>query len=292
MKNSISALQTVRTFIKVGTCSETLCNVLDRAFGQPLPLEEHATTPLAGGIMQNGYQCGMIWGAALAAGAQAYRLYDAGAQAESRAILAAQKAAETFRGCYHTIDCYDITHINNSSTINRMLTYFFLQGGAIKCYCMAAKYAPQAGEQINIVLTDGDIQAPAAPVSCAAVLAQRLGASPLHTVMAAGLAGGIGLCGGACGALGAAIWLGELQNSQMGVKVEYKSITAQQLVEKFLSSSGYEFECSKITGQKFATVDDHAAFICKGGCANILEVLTSYSQQVHVDTGNEKQHRV
>ena len=30
--------------------------------------------PLAGGFMGYGYQCGMLWGAALAAGAQAYRL--------------------------------------------------------------------------------------------------------------------------------------------------------------------------------------------------------------------------
>ncbi len=34
--------------------------------------------PLAGGIVGNGYQCGMIWGAALAAGAQAYRLLGTG----------------------------------------------------------------------------------------------------------------------------------------------------------------------------------------------------------------------
>jgi len=158
-----------------------------------------------------------------------------------------------------------------------MLAYFFLQGGAIKCYCMAAKYAPQAGEQINTVLTDDNIQAPAAPVSCAAVLAQKLGASPLNTVMAAGLAGGIGLCGSACGALGAALWLRELQNSQIGVKVEYKSKAAQQLVEKFLQCTHNEFVCAKITGQKFASVDDHAAFICMGGCKNILEALTSNS---------------
>ena len=49
--------------------------------------------------------------------------------------------------------------------------------------------------------------APPAPVSCAAVLAQKMGASDLHTVMAAGFAGGIGLSGGGCGALGAAIWI-------------------------------------------------------------------------------------
>ena len=45
--------------------------VVDRSFDQPSELEEHAAGPLAGGIMQHGYQCGMIWGATLAAGAQA-----------------------------------------------------------------------------------------------------------------------------------------------------------------------------------------------------------------------------
>ena len=43
---------------------------------------------LAGGIATQGYQCGMLWGAALAAGAQAYRLYGYGAHAETAAIIA------------------------------------------------------------------------------------------------------------------------------------------------------------------------------------------------------------
>ena len=42
---------------------------------------------LAGGILGSGYQCGMLWGGALAAGAQAYRCYGAGARAEVEALL-------------------------------------------------------------------------------------------------------------------------------------------------------------------------------------------------------------
>jgi hypothetical protein len=52
--------------------------------------------PFAGGIAQYGYQCGMLWGATLAAGAQAYRLYGAGPQAETQAIIAAQRLVESF----------------------------------------------------------------------------------------------------------------------------------------------------------------------------------------------------
>ena len=40
-------------------------------------LEERAADPWAGGLMQ-GYQCGQLWDAALAAGAQAHRLWGAG----------------------------------------------------------------------------------------------------------------------------------------------------------------------------------------------------------------------
>ena len=89
-KSGISSMGTVSTFLKGRACSDTLSHVLNRAFDHPLKLEERAAMPFAGGIMQHGYQCGMIWGATLAAGAQAYRLFGAGPQAEAKAILAAQ----------------------------------------------------------------------------------------------------------------------------------------------------------------------------------------------------------
>ena len=68
--------------------------------------------PFAGGIMRHGYQCGMIWGAALAAGAQAYRLFGPGPQAEIRAILAAQGLVESFRARNKNINCLEITDLD------------------------------------------------------------------------------------------------------------------------------------------------------------------------------------
>jgi len=52
--------------------------VVDASFGYLLPLEEKAAAPLAGGIANMGDQCGMLCGAALATGAQAYRLFGPG----------------------------------------------------------------------------------------------------------------------------------------------------------------------------------------------------------------------
>ena len=65
-------------------------SVVDASFDHPLKAEEKASMPLAGGIANMGYQCGMLWGAALAAGAQAYHLFGAGPQAEAKAMVASQ----------------------------------------------------------------------------------------------------------------------------------------------------------------------------------------------------------
>ncbi len=274
-KSGISSPGTVRTFLKVGTCSEALFNVLDHAYDHSLELEEHASLPLAGGIMQHGYQCGMIWGAALAAGAQAYRLFGPGPQAETRAIIATQRIVESFRAQNNNINCHEITGIDKSSSTMKMITYFLIKGGSIGCFRMAARYAPVAFREINTALSEENIEAPSAPVSCAAMLAQKMGLSDMHTVMAAGLAGGIGLCGGACGALGAAIWIIGMNTSEDGGgKINYfNNPGAADAIDIFTKCTDYEFECSEIVGRKFENVGDHADYLRNGGCSKIIDVL-------------------
>jgi len=249
-------------------------SVVDGSFNQPLELEEHATLPLAGGIEQMGYQCGQIWGAALAAGAQAYRLFGPGPQAEAAAVIAAQRLVEVFQTSYRGINCSEVTELDWKSPTARQILKFFVRGGPIRCFSSTASYARAAIEEINAVFSSDQIEAPAPPVSCAAMLAQRMGASDLHTVMAAGLAGGIGLSGGACGALGAAIWIIEMNRVQDGTgKVEFNSPEATEAVERFLQSTDYEFECSGIVGRKFENVHDHASFLHDGGCATLIDAL-------------------
>jgi hypothetical protein len=239
-----------------------------------LKLEEHAATPFAGGIMQHGYQCGMIWGATLAAGAQAYRLFGPGPHAETRAIIAAQRLVESFRARNKHINCLEITEIDKSSSTMQMITHFLIKGGVIGCFRMAAKYAPVAFSEINTALSEEHVEAPAPPVSCAAMMAQKMGASDLHTVMAAGFAGGIGLCGGACGALGAAIWITVMNSGkERGGKVDFKDPGAKGAIDRFLKRTDFKFECSEIVGRKFENIDDHAAYLRDGGCSEIIETL-------------------
>ncbi len=279
-KSGISWIGTTRTFLKEGTCSETLINVLDRAFDHPLKLEERASMPFVGGIMQHGYQCGMIWGATLAAGAQAYRLLGPGPQTETGAIIASQRLVESFRARNNNINCLEITDIDKSSSSMQMIMYFLMKGGSIGCVRMAARYAPAAFSEINSALSEKHIAAPSPPVSCSAMLARRMGASELHTVMAAGFAGGIGLCGGACGALGAAIWIiGMNLCKERDIGNLWKDSVFNSrfndLIDKFLKRTDFKFECSEITGRRFESIDDHADYLRDGGCSQIIEALAT-----------------
>ena len=268
----LSSIGTMRTFLKVGTCSETLCNVLDRAFDFPMRPEEHATMHLAGGIMQHGYQCGQIWGAALAAGAQAYRLHGPGPQAEASAIAASQKVVEIFRAQNNAINCHEITDLDKTSTTMQMIMFFLIRGGTVGCMRMAARFAPAAFHEIQAALSEKLIDAPSTGVSCASLLARKVGVSELHATMAAGLSGGIGLSGGACGALGAAVWILGMKSGEKG-KIDFKSPRAAEVIERFLESSDYKFECCEIVGRQFENIKDHAAHLHCGGCSNIIEAL-------------------
>ncbi|RJP78374.1 MAG: hypothetical protein C4524_06580 [Candidatus Zixiibacteriota bacterium] len=269
------ALRTTRTFLTKGTCSQTLLAVLNRAYGHPLPVEEAASDPLAGGLVQYGYQCGQVWGAALAAGAQAHRLFGAGPEAETRALIAAQGIAAAFQAQTGHLNCLEITDISRSSSGLRMFAYFFLKGGVVGCFRMASRFAPAAYGAIEAAFAADPGETPILPVSCAALTARRLGGSDLHAVMAAGLAGGIGLSGGACGALGGAMWIAGMRQFQKAGKLAYKDPAVVRVMERFQTCSGYEFECAKIAGRKFAGPADHAAYLCEGGCANIINALSS-----------------
>ena len=271
----ISTLGTMSTFLKRGTCSEAMVTVLNRAFQHPALETERPCQPLAGGIMQHGYQCGLVWGVALAAGAEAHRRFGAGTESEVRAILAGQSVVEAFRGQNQTqMNCMEITDLDKSSSKMKMVTYFLIKGGTIGCLRRAARYAPVALREIDAALSHESVEVPPGPVSCAALMARRMGASEEHAVMAAGLAGGIGLSGEACGALGAAIWVAGIKLLGEGAtKIAFKAPHAEALIGRFVKCANYEFECSAICGRKFDHVADHASYLRAGGCSKILEGL-------------------
>ena len=239
-----------------------------------MEVEERAADPLAGGMMR-GYQCGMLWGASLSAGAQVYRVLGKGPQAEATAILAAQRIVESFRARNKNINCREITGIDLSGPTTGAVVRFLIKCGATgSCLGMAARCAKAAFGEINISLSEKHVEASSAPVSCSAMLAQRMGASDMHTIMAAGLAGGIGLSGGACGALGAAIWLNRMNSLQKGEgEIGFKAPGVRNVIERFGGCTNGEFECAKIVGRKFESVGDHAGYLRAGGCEKLIDAL-------------------
>lgn len=236
-------------------------------------LEEHAASPLAGGISQHGYQCGLVWGAALAAGAHAYRLYGPGPEAESAAVHASQEVVDAFRDRTGYVDCFDVTSNDWKNSTTSAMLKFFLKGGPVKCFTLTSGFSRQALDAIEDAMSDEPADVPEAPVSCAAEMARKLGASDLQATMAAGFAGGIGLCGGACGALGAAVWMFGVNSGAEDLAYGMSDPRVEAIVERYLESADYTFECAEVTGRRFESVADHAAYLREGGCANIIEAL-------------------
>jgi hypothetical protein len=265
----------VGAFLRTGACSQALFDTLDRAFGDPLAQEERASVPLAGGIMQYGYQCGMVWGSTLAAGARAYRLFGPGRQAEVKAVAAAQRIVESFRARHGSIDCFEVIGTNWKTASTAQIASMLLKGQPLRCFRMAASYPPIAFREINAAFSEEPGAAPSTPVSCATLLARKMGVSDADAIRVAGFAGGVGLSGGACGALGAAIWLRGVKAIREGGKVTYEFPAGQEAVRRFVECIDSEFECATIVGRKFESIEDHACYVCSGGCSKIIYTLAA-----------------
>ena len=279
----ITSMGTAKAFTR-DACSGTLMGVLDRAFGSPMEAEESASNPLAGGIVQHGYQCGQLWGSALAAGAQAYRLYGSTPRAEAAAVRTAGRLVATFEKSNQESNCLELTD-TDMRKISGVVKYFF-KGGPISCGRMAVRFAPVAFDEINSSLAEEPTE-PAFPcASCAALVARRMGASEQHTVMAAALVGGIGLSGGGCGALGAAIWITGMNNPDEKIGLTADNTKVGEVIEAFVEAADHEFECAEIAGRRFEDVDDHARYVGGGGCAGIIDALV---QVANADTGHDEQ---
>jgi hypothetical protein len=265
-----------KTFLKCGTCSKTLFYLLNREFGYPKENEEHASDPLAGGLMSTQHQCGMLWGSALAVGAESFRMHNDRGKAIATAITATQHLMESFSKRAKTVNCRDITCDFSNKFDFAKFALKSLPGGPANMICMnlAEKWTPEAIQSAKEGLTDKQTDLPQLPVSCASEVAKKMGAGDEEMLMVAGFAGGMGLSGNACGALGAAIWLDTLAwcKKHPG-KTGYSNPNSNEILKKFYDTTGSEILCPKISGQRFRTIGDHTEFIKNGGCDKIINVL-------------------
>lgn len=272
-----------KVFREKGTCSQTFFYLFDRQFEHLKEIEERASDSLAGGIMQRGYQCGMLWGSALAIGAEAHRRCDDLDQAMRVAVRATQQVMSSFSERENTINCRDITHCDFSSKWS--FAKYFLSGRFLHCFKLAQEWAPDAIEAALQGLGEGDKligpedRSLKNSMNCASLVAKRLGASDEEMVMVAGFAGGLGLSGGGCGALSAAIWMRSLDwcREHEG-KSSFKNPEATRVVEAFEEEADGRILCSELSGQKFNSYDKHTDYIHDGGCENLIRALTCFDK--------------
>ena len=228
--------------------------------------------------MQKGYQCGMLWGASLAAGAEAYRRFEDADLAMRVAMLATQNLMSTFEAREETVNCREITRCDFSSRLS--FAKYFFSGRFLHCFDLAEQWAPEAIEAALESLSDGQEHAGEPgrsnpmTINCASEVARRLGASEEEQVMVAGFAAGLGLSGNACGALAAAVWMRSMDwCREHEKKSSFKNLKATEVMEKFEEFLGDQILCSEIAGRKFNSVEDHSNFIGDGGCASLIERL-------------------
>ena len=266
-----------KIFLKCGTCSQTLLYLLNREFGYPQEIEELASDPLAGGLMNTGHQCGMLWGSTLAVGAESSRRHNDRGQAIVVAIRATQHLVESFSNRAKTVNCREITDCDFSNTFD--MAKFMLQslpGGFTNIVCMnlADKWAPEAIQAATEGLSHEQTDIPQLPISCASEVVEKMGAGDEQIGMVAGFAGGLGLSGNACGALGAAIWMNTLTwcRKHPG-KSGYSNLNTQEILKAFYGATDSKILCHEICGQRFRTINDHAEFLKNGGCDKLINVL-------------------
>lgn len=278
-KNESAPNDTKHVFRTCGTCSQTFFFLLNREFGHRMDSEERASDLLAGGLRHRGFQCGMLWGSALAVGAESFRRYGDSERAIAAAVRATQSVMESFRRMTTTHNCRDIVRCDLTRFSGMMKMMFdVISSGFMnfRCFTIAEQWTGHALESARNGLSGGHHDPTTPLMSCATEVLKRMGAGGEEAVTAAGLAGGMGLAGNACGALGAVIWFRVLDwcKKHPGKNPPYfNNKTAKNIMKKFLAFTNSELLCHRICGKKFATLEEHTDFIKNGGCGKLIHEL-------------------
>jgi len=281
MKASIKTQNDAKeVFRKCQTCSRTFAYLLNREFEHPMEHEERALNPLAGGILNQGHQCGMLWGAALAIGAESFRKHKNLDKATAIAIKSTQDIIASFVKTTGATDCKDIIGYDLTSILGmaKFMVKTTIQGmDNSLCFNLAEQWAPEAVETATKSLSE-DVTIVKQPLSCTSEVLNQMNASDEEIVMVAGFSGGFGLSGNACGALSAVIWKRMLdwcrENPDKNPPF-FNNKTAKKILTAFNKTTDNKILCSSICGKKFKDLEDHTEYIKEGGCKKLINVLAN-----------------
>ncbi|NND07753.1 MAG: C_GCAxxG_C_C family protein [Saprospiraceae bacterium] len=282
METSSPEISDVKSvFLQCGTCAQTFGHLLNREFGNSNAASEQALDPLAGGVANYGYQCGMLWGSALAIGREAYRRYPNEKDALLAAVSATQHVVESFMQRTKTLNCKAIIGHNLRSVFGLAIYMAKTMRKGIKnsqCFNLAEDWAPQAMKAAVIGLDQEGAGLAYTPTSCASEVVKKMGGSDEEALSVAGFAGGLGLSGEACGALGAALWFRTLTwcREHPGEKAPmFNPPIPKKLIKVFLRETNSCMTCKEITACQFQSLEEHTAHVATGGCQKLLELLAS-----------------
>lgn len=268
-----------KVFWKCGACSHAMFHLLDHEFDNAKENEELASDLLAGGIAQKGYQCGMLWGGALAVGVESFSRYNDHNQAIVAAITASQHLVESFTKRTKAVNCRDITGVDweNKLDFAIYMVKTIMRGFIFSpCFNLIVKWTPEAIQAANRGLSVKPLQNQPC-VSCASEVVKKMGASDEEAVMVAGFAGGIGLSGNACGALSAVIWYKMLDWCKKTPNKRPSSLNnpeSKKILRTFYIQTDSEMLCNKICGKQFKSIDEHSEYIKNGGCEKLINALS------------------
>ena len=187
------------------------------------------------------------------------------------AIKATQNIMKSFTNRTDTTECSEITNCNFSSKLS--LAKYFFTGKFLSCFDLAEKWAPEAIESARAEL-DKSNNLHNRCLSCASEVAIKMGASEEENSAVAGFAGGLGLSGGACGALAAVIWMKIVERCRNNDKTSYKDPKSEEILENFYKETNYEILCKNIAEKSFNSLDEHTEYIENGGCRNLINKLS------------------
>ena len=259
MNNSKTIPQDTKKLFWTKACSGAYFCILNREFGYPKEVEERASESLAS-LMYTGNQCGMLWGASLAVGAESFRKHDNLNQAIGVAITTTRSLVESFSKRTKSANCREITRCDFSRNFILGPVKYFITGKFITCSNLGGRWVLEAIQIATEGLSHEHTDRPQQPISCASEVVKKMGASEEEMVMVAGFAGGLGLSGNGCGALGAAIWMHTLARCREG-KSTFSNPDAKNTLQAFYSATDSKMLCHEICGQRFATIADHTDFI-------------------------------
>ena len=183
----------------------------------------------------------------------------------------------SFKKRTKSVNCRDVVGVDilNKFDIAKFMLKS-LPGGYSNMICMnlSEKWAPEAIQSAKEGLSDKQTDIPQLSISCASEVVKKMGASDEEKVTVAGLAGGLGLSGNACGALGAAIWMNTLSWCRKNPgQSGYANSNTKKILNAFYSATDSKILCSIISGQYFKTAGDHTEFIKGGGCNKLISLL-------------------